>query len=90
MIEKKGCGDKKINRVGVSLSNQYEAKLNRLATACQKRPTTLAGMLIEICLDSPEIIDMLQEKYNVYTAYKVLPIENYMTGEIELVLAEKD
>lgn len=90
MIEGKGCGGKKVARVNVSLSNQHETKLNRLATACQKRPTTLAGMLIEMCLDSPEVISMLQEKYNVYTAYKVLPLENYVTGEIELVLAEKD
>lgn len=90
MIERKGLGGKKIDRVNVSLSNKYKSKLNRLATSCQKRPTTLAGMLIEICLDSPEIIDMLQENYNVHNAYKVIPLENYNTGEVELLLQERE
>lgn len=90
MIEGKGLGGKKINRVNVSLSNKYETKLRRLAAACNNmRPTTLAGLLIELSLDSTELVAVLQDRYNVHNAYRVLPIENYETGEIELLLHER-
>lgn len=52
-------------------------------------PTTLAGFLIAVSLDSDSLIDMLQEKFNVHSSYRVLPLENYETGEVELVLREK-
>lgn len=88
-LQKKGLGDKKINRVNVSLSNRYDTKLKRLAIACNMPPTTLAGFLIAVSLDSDSLIDMLQEKFNVHSSYRVLPLENYETGEVELVLREK-
>ena len=47
MIEGKGLGGKKIHRVNVSLTNKQAFKLNRLATACNMKPTTLAAVLIE-------------------------------------------
>lgn len=90
MIEGKGLGDKKVNRVNVSLSNHYDTKLKRLATACNMKPTTLAGILIETCLDSASLIDSLQENYNVHSSYRVLPLENYETGEVELILRERE
>lgn len=87
MIEGKGFGGKKVARVNVSLSNQYETKLKRLATACNMPPTTLACLLIELSLDSAALVGSLQDNYNVHKAYRVLPVES--SEGIELVLHEK-
>ncbi|PKG22739.1 hypothetical protein [Niallia nealsonii] len=84
MIEDKGLGNKKIKRVNVSLTNKVNYKLNRLATACNVRPTTLAGMLIETCLNDPQIVNRLQDIYNVHTPYKVIPVQN--KGEIDFII----
>ncbi|KSU86559.1 hypothetical protein AS180_17880 [Priestia veravalensis] len=83
MIEGKGLGNKKINRVNVSLSNRTNRKLNQLATACNTKPTTLAGLFIEICLNDSQIVHKLQEEYNIYTPYKVIPVQN--NGEIDYI-----
>lgn len=88
MIEGKGLGNKKVNRVNVSLTNDYDSKLRRLAIACNMRPTTLAALLIELSLDSSALISYLQENYNVHKAYRVLPVES--RDGIELVLHEKE
>ncbi|MEC1744091.1 hypothetical protein [Schinkia azotoformans] len=90
MIEGKGLGGKKVNRVNLSLSNNYDTKLKRLATACNLKPTSLAALLIEFSLDSAALVEWLQDKFNVHTAYKVTPLENYKTGETELLLHERE
>jgi hypothetical protein len=77
MIEEKGLGGKKLNRVGISLSNKYDSKLRMLATACGMGHTTLAGMLVEMCLDNADIVAELQKNRCKYTAYKVTPIVTY-------------
>jgi hypothetical protein len=87
MIEGKGLGNKKINRVNVSLSNRYSSKLNRLAVACNMKPTSLACFLIEKCLDDPQLITELQNEYGVFNAYKVVPINHQ--GEIIYTLNER-
>lgn len=89
MIEGKGLGGKKVNRVNMSLTNKTSSKLNRLAIACNMKPTTLACLLLEISLDSTEIIGRLQDEYNVHNAYKVLPVKDFRSGEIEYVLNER-
>ncbi|MEH7345550.1 hypothetical protein V7122_16975 [Bacillus sp. JJ1532] len=87
MIEGKGLGGKKPNRVNLSLSNKYNKKLNRLAVACNKKPTSLAGLLIELCLDNVELVRQLQDEYGVYNAYMVVPVKN--NGEIIYTLNER-
>jgi hypothetical protein len=84
MIEGKGLGGKKINRVNVSLTNKYSLKLNRLSTACNLKPTTLAGKLIENCLDNPQLVAELQKEYCTQSAYRVLLINK--GGELHYVL----
>lgn len=84
MIEGKGLGGKRINRVNVSLSNAYESKLRRLATACNLRPTTLAAILIETSLDDVMLVTELQKEHSVHGAYRVLPVQH--SGQIEYVL----
>ncbi|CEG28060.1 hypothetical protein [Bacillus sp. B-jedd] len=75
MIEGKGLGGKKVNRVNVSLSNSFNRKLTQLATACNMRPTTLAGVLVERCLDSADVIADLQKEYCLHSAYKIMPVK---------------
>lgn len=84
MIEGKGLGGKKINRVNVSLDNKMNQKLNKLATACNMRPTTFARVLIERCLNDPVIVSELQNEYAVHSAYRVIPVT--INGQIEYLL----
>lgn len=84
MIEGKGLGGKKINRVNMSLTNKVDKKLRRLATACNLSHTTLAAMLVEICLNDPQIVHRLQKEFNIYAAYKVVPV--HRNGEIDYVM----
>lgn len=87
MIEGKGLGGKKVNRVNISMTNRMNQKLNKLATACNMRPTTLAGLLIEKSLDNVQLVSELQSEFAVHTAYRVLLIRNQ--GSIEYVLSER-
>lgn len=86
MIEGKGLGGKKVNRVNLSLSNKYHAKLNKLAVACNIRPTTLAAALLEKCLDNPKLIAELQADHNIHSAYKIVPVNHQ--GEVIYTLKE--
>lgn len=88
MIEGKGLGGKKVNRVNVSLTNKLSLKLNRLATACNMKPTTLAGLLIERCLNDPGIITQLQKEYCTQSAYKVVLVNN--GGELHYSLSRRE
>ncbi|MEF7566378.1 hypothetical protein V4V35_25655 [Bacillus infantis] len=87
MIEGKGLGGKKVNRVNVSITNASLSKLNKLATACSVKPTTLAGMLIDRSLDNPQLVSELQKEFAVHTAYKVLPVRR--NGETQYVLNQR-
>lgn len=89
MIEGKGLGSKKINRVNISLTNKMSAKLNKLSTSCNMKPTSLACLLVETCLNDPEFVFKLQQDYGIYSAYKVVPIKDFQTGELEYVLSER-
>lgn len=76
MIEGKGLGGKRIHRVNVSLTNKMSMKLNRLATACNMKPTTLAALLIEKSLDNVMFVNELQKEYCTQSAYRVIVINN--------------
>lgn len=71
MIEGKGLGNKKNNRVNLSLSNEYLRKLKWMSQACGKRPTEFAGSLLEMMLDDPVKMYELQDQYCLYEAYRV-------------------
>lgn len=86
MIEGKGLGDKKVNRVGPSLSNHYDKKLKLLARACDKNYTTMAGIILERCLDDADFVNELQNEFNLYTAYRVRVVTDYKTGRVHFVL----
>jgi hypothetical protein len=84
LIEGKGLGNKKVNRVGVSLSNRYDNKLKRLANACNMKHTTLAAYLIEKALDNIQQVNEIQNEFCTENAYRVIPIRN--NGEIHYTL----
>lgn len=88
MIEEKGLGGKKVNRVGISLTNRYDSKLRKLATACGMGHTTLAGLLVEKCLDNAQMVAALQKEYCIQSAYKVVVINN--KGELNYVLSGRE
>lgn len=88
MIEGKGLGGKKIDRVNLSLSNSYSRKLNRLAAACGMKRTSFASYLLEMCLDDPVLVMKLQNELNKEPAYKVVPVKKYNSTEVEYVLQE--
>jgi hypothetical protein len=76
MIEGKGLGGKKVNRVNLSLTNKQSLKLNRLATACNMKPTSLAALLIQKSLDDVQLVNELQKEYCTQRAYRVIVINN--------------
>lgn len=88
MIENKGLGGKKVHRVNVSITNRLSAKLNRLATACNMKPTSLAGFLIEKGLNNVELVNKLQKEYCTQRAYKIVFIHN--NGELNYVLRGRE
>lgn len=72
MIEGKGLGNKKVNRVNVSLSNQYLSKLKKLSISCNMRWTTLAGLIIEMFLNDAYLMKKIQDEYCTEPMYRVL------------------
>jgi hypothetical protein len=88
MIEGKGLGGKKIHRVNVSLTNKQAFKLNRLATACDMKPTTLAAMLIEKGLNDARLVSELQLEFCKESAYRVVVVTN--NGELNYVLTGRE
>lgn len=89
MIEEKGLGNKRVNRINLSITNGYTNKLNRLAIACNMRPTSLACLILERCLDDQELVRNLQRELNIHNAYVVEPVRNYDTGEVIYTLNER-
>jgi hypothetical protein len=88
MIEEKGLGNKKIVRRSVSLSNEYDSKLMKLATACRMKPASLASLLLETCLDDISLINKLQNEYCTEKAYKIRPVNH--NGKIMYTLTGRD
>lgn len=88
MIEGKGLGGKKVHRVNISLTNKEAFKLNRLATACDMKPTTLAGLLIEIGLNDARLVSELQREYCKESAYHVVVVNN--NGDLNYVLTGRE
>lgn len=72
MIEEKGLGNKKINRVNISLSNRYFSKLKKLSISCNMRWTTLSGLIIEMFLNDPRLMKKIQDEYCTEPIYRVL------------------
>jgi hypothetical protein len=90
MIEGKGLGGKKPARKNVYLSNEYEKKLNMLATSCGKKPGELARMILERALDDSMTVNELQNEYCLYAAYRVRLVKDYKTEKLDYVLYDNE
>lgn len=84
MPEIKRLSEKRLNRVNLSLTDAYKKKLDMLAVSCNMHPTTMAEVMVRLCLDNANTINYLQEKYNVNPEYKILPIRE--DGELRFTL----
>ena len=71
----RGLGNKRSGRFSVSIKNEYDGKLSRLSTSCGMSKSEMTDQLLQIALDSPNVIDWLQEKYNKVEEYKVRPLK---------------
>lgn len=75
MVERNSPGKGRKNRIGISLETDYEKKLDRLAIACgNMAPTTLAYVMVKLCLDDPQVVAYLQAEYATTPDYRVLPV----------------
>ncbi|MEH7012438.1 hypothetical protein V7087_16760 [Neobacillus niacini] len=88
MIEGKGLGGKRVNRVNASLTNKEDGDLRKLATACGMKHTELTWHLIRRCLYDLNIVNELQKEFCTQSAYKVVLLNNGM--EIEYVLRGRE
>jgi len=86
LVHTRGVGGKRVHRVNLSMTNFDARNLNRLATSCNLRPTALAALLVVKSLNDPSVIKYLQDEYNLYKEYEVLPIWDHNTGRTELTL----
>ncbi|WHZ03412.1 hypothetical protein QNH48_01555 [Neobacillus sp. YX16] len=74
--------------MNVSLTNKQAFKLNRLATACNMKPTTLATVLIEKGLNDVSLVSEMQKEYCTEKAYRVIVVNN--NGELNYVLSGRE
>ncbi|MEW9673502.1 hypothetical protein [Ammoniphilus sp. 3BR4] len=64
----------------------YE-KLDRLATACGIRPTTLQTELVKLCLQNENIINYIQDRYRHCSRFRIIPSK--LDGDLKYIFAEK-
>lgn len=83
---RKERSDKK-HRVNPALPQNVHEKLDRLATAIGITKTSLAGELIELCLNNSGVIDFIQSKYKDSSRFRIIP--SNVNGEIKFIFAEK-
>jgi hypothetical protein len=88
LIEGKGLGGKRVNRVNASLSNKEDSDLRKLATACGMKHTELTWHFIRRCLYDPVIVNEFQKEYCIQSAYKVVTIQE--NGELHYVLRGRE
>ncbi|MED1472633.1 hypothetical protein [Bacillus salipaludis] len=88
MIVSKGGGNKKINRVNLSLTDKQFMNLKRLSIKLNIRHTKLAALIIEKCLSDVLLINYLQNEYCTQKAYRIVPINK--KGELTFTLIGRD
>jgi hypothetical protein len=61
----------KRKRINLSPDDDTNAKLERLAYACRKHPTTFAHYLVKLCVNNANIVEFVQRQHNVEERFKV-------------------
>jgi len=78
---KRAFKGKRCVRKSVSLTLDQDKKSKLLATSCDMPQAELLSLVIHISLNSPNLINMLQDRYNVNEQYRIRPVE--VNGELE-------
>ena len=73
--QKRNLGRKRCVRLSISINNEYDRKLSRLSTSCGMSKSEMTDQLLRIALDSPNVIEWLQEQYNRVEEYKIHPLK---------------
>jgi hypothetical protein len=76
LIEGKGLGGKRINKVAISLTNKDNNKLSRLATATGMKKAQLCGYIVEKMINDVNFINQIQEEFCLIQSYRITPIKN--------------
>lgn len=71
--KERNLGGKRCIRFSISINNEYDRKLSRIATSCGMTKSEMSDQLLRIALDSPNVIEWLQNKFNKVEEYKVKP-----------------
>jgi len=72
--DRKTRSDKKV-RVMLSLSQENEVKLKRLAVACDMAKSTLGNEIVDWALNNEQFIDFFQRKFHASDELRVVPIK---------------
>ena len=73
--QKKNLGSKRCVRFNISINNVDHRKLSSLSTSCGMSKSEMTNQLLRIALDSPNVIEWLQEQYNRVEEYKIHPLK---------------
>lgn len=84
----RGAGGSRVHREYISITNDDSFKLNRLATSTGLKPATLAAYCVYYCLNNSDFVHEIQNQLTKYKAYKIIPIKDFRTEELEYVLEE--
>ena len=68
-------GNKRSVRLSISINNEYDQKLTLLSNSCGMSKSEMTDQLLRIALDSPNVVDWLQEQYNKVEEYRVRPLK---------------
>ena len=71
--KKRSLGGKRCVRFSISINNEYDRKLSRLSTSCGMTKSEMSDQLLRIALDSPNVLEWLQDQFNKVEEYKVRP-----------------
>lgn len=68
-------GNKRSVRLSISINNEYDRKLTLLSNSCGMSKSEMTDQLLRIALDSPNVVDWLQEQYNKVEEYRIRPLK---------------
>ena len=69
------AGNKRGVRLSNSINKEYDRKLTMLSNSCGMSKSEMTDQLLRIALDSPNVVDWLQEQYNKVEEYRVRPLK---------------
>lgn len=70
----RSLGGKRCVRYSISINNEYNKKLSMLAVSCGMTKSEMSDQLLRIALDSPNVVNWLQDQFNKVEQYRVKPL----------------